>query len=87
MPFQVYTTKYSSVYHDSLHCRYLTAPETGVTRASVCCSDCRREANQKRKIPKKGDAMFIDWGAITHSDPTRGRADRTSTFACCTACL
>ena len=88
LPFSTYTTKYGSVYHDDLHCRYLTAPETGVTRTSIWCSSCRREADKKKKIPKKGDTVFIDgWAAMAHTDPTCERASRCSTFACCTVCL
>ena len=81
LPFKVYTTKYGSVYHDSLHSRYLTATGTGVTRSSIWCSDCRRKAKKKRQIPKKGDAVFIDgWGASVRSDPTCERADRAKHF-------
>ena len=88
LPFEVYTTKPGSVCHSNLRCRYLTAPETGVTRTAIWCSSCRREANKKMKIPKKGHAVFIDgWGTMAHTDPTCERADRCSTFACCTACL
>ena len=71
LPFKVY----------SLHCRYLTAPGTAVTRSSIWCSDCRRKAKKKRQIPKKGDAVFIDgWGASARSDPTCERADRAKHF-------
>ena len=88
LPFNIHTTKYGTVYHQDLRCRYLTAPETGATRTSIWCSECRREANKKRKIPRKGAAFFIgSWGGKAHSDPTCSRAVRASTFACCTACF
>ena len=88
LPFKVYTTKYGTVYHSSLGCRYLNAPDTGTTRDSAWCSSCRRRATVDRRIPKKGDAMFISsWGAVAHSDPTCERANRCSTYACCTACF
>ena len=88
LPFKVYTTKYGTVYHSSLGCRYVNAPETGTTRDSAWCSSCRRRATVDRRIPKKGDAMFISsWGAVAHSDPTCERAGKCSTYACCTACF
>ncbi|CAL1136331.1 unnamed protein product [Cladocopium goreaui] len=88
LPFEVITTRYGTVYHNRLDCRYLTAPMTGHARLHRWCAKCRAEAAQTGRIPGHGFAVLISGREIDfHTDVTCEEAERASTFALCTACL
>ncbi|CAL1154816.1 unnamed protein product [Cladocopium goreaui] len=88
LPFEVITTRYGTVYHNRLDCRYLTAPMTGHARLHRWCTKCRAEAAQTGRIPGHGFAVLISGREIDfHTDVTCEEAERASTFALCTACL
>ena len=88
LPFEVMTTRYGSVYHTQLECRYLTAPMTGPVQLHRWCRLCRAEAAESGRVPGHGFAMLIVGRAVDfHTDVTCEEAENASTYALCAACF
>ena len=88
LAFEVMTTKYGTVYHSQVDCRYLTAPMTGPVRLHRWCIKCRTEAAQTGTIPGHGFAVLINGCEIDfHTDVTCDESEGAASFSLCTACL
>ena len=70
LAFQIYTTRYGSVYHCHPQCGYLRAAQTGPRRELTWCHLCRYVAQRGRGSPPPGIPIWIaGWGGIAHTDP------------------
>ena len=82
LPFQVLTTRFGSVYHTDPECRYLTAPRTGLFRASEWC-----HLSQTRGVPPPGVSLFLSgWGQRVHTDERCPRIGNAVQYGPCVAC-
>eukprot|EP00435_Cladocopium_sp_Y103_P056609 s1164_g19.t1 len=87
LPFEVLTTKYGTVYHTNMECRYLTAIRTGNVRLHRWCPLCQSEAARTGIIPKKGAEIWMTgWKSDAHTNSLCSRTENAESFSLCTAC-
>ena len=85
--FQVWTTRYGSVYHHRRECRYLTSSQTGVVRESEWCWLCKTISLMTRGRPPPGVQLWIDgWGGPYHVDQRCPLRNSQRVFRACQGC-
>ena len=86
-PCKVLTTKWGSVYHSSLQCKYLRSVQTGMAKESKWCATCRNLAGRSRLKSFKGVVLHIHgWGNVFHSDTECPEIGLAPSFPACAAC-
>jgi len=87
LAFQIYTTRYGSVYHCRQQCGYLRAAQTGPRRESTWCHLCRHVAQRGRGNPPPGIPIWIaGWGGVAHTDPRCPQIGNSRETRLCTQC-
>jgi len=87
LAFQIYTTRYGSVYHCGQQCGYLRAAQTGLRRESTWCHLCRHVAQRGRGSPPPGIPIWIaGWGGVAHTDPRCPQIGNSRETRLCTQC-
>ena len=87
LAFQIYTTRYGSVYHCRQQCGYLRAAQTGLRRESTWCHLCRHVAQRGRGSPPPGIPIWIaGWGGVAHTDPRCPQIGNSRETRLCTQC-
>ena len=87
LPFEVYTTRYGSVYHETTQCHYLRSVQTGAFRRSTWCRLCRAVAFFGRGRPPFGVSVWrTRWGDIVHTSDQCPLNINGQIFPCCTSC-
>ena len=87
LEFQVFKTRYGSVYHVTRTCGHLRAPQVREVRELHWCTTCRRVASTGRGRPPPGVNLWIKgWGLPFHTDPRCPHAFNTDEVRVCSSC-
>ena len=87
LPFNVYVTRYGSVYHTTRNCGYLRAPTTGVAQESKWCSLCKMVALRTRGVPPPGCFLWIEgMGRDIHTSRRCPRLNQIRLMPLCSQC-